>query len=372
MNWYYVQAGNSVGPVSQTEFDLLVESGVIQPDTLVWQEGMAAWQPYSTVRAVAAPALIAAAAGTAPTVAPSATPTTAGSGEVVCAECGGIFPQDSAIQYGGAWVCANCKPRFVQKLMEGALPESGWRHSQLPADPDELVRVIRQRDYSISIGDCVSRSWDLLKNNFWLLVGGTAISMLIQQGAGFIPFLGMVLPLLLYGVFGGGLYNLFLKALRRDNPTINDVFSGFSSRFLHLTLTTIIQAIIVVAIVAVVGVIAALLIPLFNKNNWNPLVLFSLMPIVLVPLAYLMVSWSLALPLVMDRGLSFWSGMEASRQVVSMHWWKFLGLLIVGTFVMLLGFLAFCIGVFVTTPIFFAMVAYAYDDIFGSGQALKA
>jgi uncharacterized RDD family membrane protein YckC len=46
--------------------------------------------------------------------------------EVVCAECNKIFPKDSAIQYGGVWVCANCKPAFVQKLREGAhLPSTG-------------------------------------------------------------------------------------------------------------------------------------------------------------------------------------------------------------------------------------------------------
>jgi uncharacterized RDD family membrane protein YckC len=124
MNWYYVQAGNSVGPVSQTEFDLLVESGVIQPDTLVWQEGMAAWQPYSTLRA-AAPAPVAVAAATTPAGLPSELPA-AGSGEVVCAECNRMFPKDSVIQYGGVWVCANCKPAFVQKLREGAhLPMAG-------------------------------------------------------------------------------------------------------------------------------------------------------------------------------------------------------------------------------------------------------
>jgi hypothetical protein len=260
----------------------------------------------------------------------------------------------------------------VQKLREGALPESGWRHSQLPTDPDELARTIRQRDYSISIGDCVTRAWELLKNNFWLLVGGTAISMIIQQAGSFIPILGIVLPLLLYGVFYGGIYNLFLKALRGDNATIGDIFSGFSNRFIHLTLTTIIQAIVIIAIMGVAAGIAALLVPVLRTNNVNPWLLLSLLPIVIVPTAYLMIAWSLSLPLVMDRGLTFWSAMEVSRQVVTMHWWKFLGLLIVATLITLLGVLACFIGAFVTMPIFFGMVAYAYDDIFGSGQALKA
>jgi uncharacterized RDD family membrane protein YckC len=66
---------------------------------LVWREGMSDWQPYSV------------ATGT-----PGAT---AAGPSVACAECGKVVAQEDAIQYGTAWVCANCKPAFVQKLKEG-------------------------------------------------------------------------------------------------------------------------------------------------------------------------------------------------------------------------------------------------------------
>jgi uncharacterized RDD family membrane protein YckC len=37
-----------------------------------------------------------------------------------CAECGGTFAVDDMIQHGAAYVCAKCKPIFLQKLAEGA------------------------------------------------------------------------------------------------------------------------------------------------------------------------------------------------------------------------------------------------------------
>jgi len=37
----------------------------------------------------------------------------------VCCECGKPFPADEMIQYGPTWVCAGCKPVFVQKLRQG-------------------------------------------------------------------------------------------------------------------------------------------------------------------------------------------------------------------------------------------------------------
>jgi len=38
---------------------------------------------------------------------------------VVCSSCSRTFPEDEVIQYQGAYVCAQCKPYFVQQLREG-------------------------------------------------------------------------------------------------------------------------------------------------------------------------------------------------------------------------------------------------------------
>jgi uncharacterized RDD family membrane protein YckC len=109
MNWYYVQAGQSVGPVNPSEFDRLVSTGTIQPDTLVWREGMPNWLPWREVQNPAAASL--AASGPLP-------PGMTGM-EVVCAECGKIFPAESIVRIGATPVCAACKPLYVQKLREG-------------------------------------------------------------------------------------------------------------------------------------------------------------------------------------------------------------------------------------------------------------
>jgi len=39
-----------------------------------------------------------------------------------CAECGGTFPDSDMIAFESAWVCAGCKPIFIQKLKEGIAP----------------------------------------------------------------------------------------------------------------------------------------------------------------------------------------------------------------------------------------------------------
>jgi hypothetical protein len=45
--------------------------------------------------------------------------------EAVCAECGKAFDKGEMIRHGEAWVCAACKPVFLQKLSEAVEPVTG-------------------------------------------------------------------------------------------------------------------------------------------------------------------------------------------------------------------------------------------------------
>lgn len=49
MNYYYAQGDQQKGPVNKVAFQSLVETGTIQPETLVWKEGLADWMPFSQV-----------------------------------------------------------------------------------------------------------------------------------------------------------------------------------------------------------------------------------------------------------------------------------------------------------------------------------
>jgi uncharacterized RDD family membrane protein YckC len=51
---------------------------------------------------------------------------------VVCAECHQVFSRENAISYGTVWVCAACKPVFIQKLKEGAPALTGTSPGEVP------------------------------------------------------------------------------------------------------------------------------------------------------------------------------------------------------------------------------------------------
>src|SRR5271155_3164144 len=62
------------------------------------------------------------------------------------------------------WVPLSSLPEFADLFVSQAT-------SSLPPSPGPLVpptpETILERDYSLDIGGCISRSWTLVKANFW-------------------------------------------------------------------------------------------------------------------------------------------------------------------------------------------------------------
>jgi len=111
MAWYYAENEQRVGPIDDDHFQRLVNEGTVGNATLVWREGMRDWAPYGTTGGVSS-----ASAGTA-TAAYGGGDTRRAA--IRCVECGRSFASDEVIEYQGAYVCATCKPIFVQRIREG-------------------------------------------------------------------------------------------------------------------------------------------------------------------------------------------------------------------------------------------------------------
>lgn len=131
--WYYVQNGSRVGPISESDLHVFVQNGTIGSDTLIWSADMTDWKPLREARpqlVSQAPATQLQPAAAEPSSVPAPEPASApaqqapqagGSGALeTCSECGNPFRRSDMLQFGQNWVCANCKPAFEQKLREGA------------------------------------------------------------------------------------------------------------------------------------------------------------------------------------------------------------------------------------------------------------
>jgi uncharacterized RDD family membrane protein YckC len=104
MDWYFAEANQRLGPVSDSEFKAFQASGRIGPATLVWRSGMAEWQPLSAVDGAA-----------------SAFSSPDGG---FCTECGRAAGAGELLAYGDSRICATCKDAFFQRVREQGVAAS--------------------------------------------------------------------------------------------------------------------------------------------------------------------------------------------------------------------------------------------------------
>jgi uncharacterized RDD family membrane protein YckC len=107
MNWYYAVGEQQVGPISKAELQALVKAKKINASTRVWRPGMEKWLELDQIVKRSSQA-------------GSVTKqVTAALKEAQCCQCGQAFSEEEMIRFAESWVCAACKPVFVQKLKEG-------------------------------------------------------------------------------------------------------------------------------------------------------------------------------------------------------------------------------------------------------------
>ena len=108
MNLYYEVCGQQVGPIGKAELQSLVRAKQLNAKTRVRQEGMESWQELG--------AFVRNRQGKGGQKNSPAGPVP----RSVCSECGLAFAEEDMIRFQDSWVCAGCKPVFVQKIKEGA------------------------------------------------------------------------------------------------------------------------------------------------------------------------------------------------------------------------------------------------------------
>jgi hypothetical protein len=255
------------------------------------------------------------------------------------------------------WKQLSTFPEFA-----GAFPsESAMPNVPPVATPADLLG----RDYELDIGGCIKGGWELVKKNFWPIIGITALIVLITVGINqvfglftrpvikamitehrfspggiLIIFMTIIVSWPIYTVFMAGLFKYYLKLIRGENAGIGDAFSGFGPSIGQLILLSFVMNILM-------------------------LIGYALL---LIPGIYLAVAWFFSIPLVIDKQMGFWQAMELSRKMVSKHWFLMFGFLLVYGLLVMAGIIACCIGIFVTLPIGFAALMYAYETIFSSSQ----
>ncbi len=164
---------------------------------------------------------------------------------------------------------------------------------------------VETRPAELRLGECLAAGWSFMGANFGFLIGAVLLTWVANAFfsvvAMAIPILGAIVALCFFGVVWGGYYYACLRRMRGENVGPAEVFSGFRLAFGQLLLAGLISTLL-----TEIGVCFCV-----------------------IPCIYLGIAWSLALPLVIDRQMFFWSAMELSRKVVTKVWFEMLALVIV-------------------------------------------
>jgi uncharacterized membrane protein len=241
-----------------------------------------------------------------------------------------------------------------------------------------------EHDYDLEIGGCISRGFELLKNHFGVVFVATLLFAVIEgfiAGFGAIPFIGPLFSLanvFIVGPLLGGVYYVFIQTIRNQPTGAGDVFAGFRKAFLHLFLGHLVRGLLAGLCMIPFAIVMVVLVLRMaatghgqSPEEFFRALLMGLLPvglpvflICLIPTIYLKVRWAFTLPLVIDKGMDFWTAMKTSWKMVGKHWWQVFGLVILIDLLNFAGFCLCCIGALFTAPIGYGALMYAYETIF--------
>jgi len=265
----------------------------------------------------------------------------------------------------------------------------------------------RDRDYELDISGCVTRGWEVFKENFGTLFGGFLLLILLQMAcAGALGMVSAIMgnnivnwpvPMrmifdqigrsvlsLVVGPMMGGLLLVYLKAVRREATGIGEVFSGFQQSYVQLFLGSLVVSLITsVCMMPFQYVFLTKASPVLQQIQHmqnNPEAMQHVLPqlmaafsstlpvllICMVPVTFFTVSLQFTLPLIIDKQMTFGTAMSTSFRMVLKHWWIVFGLSIVIGLICVAGVLGCCIGVIFTAPIGLVVTMCAYETIFGA------
>lgn len=309
---------------------------------------------------------------------------------------------------------AEFRPLSTFPEFAGALGAAAAAYG-LPAPPHRDVDW-SSRDYQLDIGGCISRGWNLFANNLGILFGSSVlyfvlvIILVIVLGFIMTTVVASVVPresvqsatvqisqnlvlkalmALVLGPLIGGLYYIFIQTIRGRPSEVGDLFIGFQKAYPQLFLgqlvfTLALGVCFIPASIAQISRMAPVLaeLPRFQHGAATPAEMqefFSEMgaafagslPVFLacvVPAIYLATNFLFTLPLIIDKGMDFWTAIKTSWRMAHKHWFTVFGLLFLTGLINLGGLCLCCVGFFFTFAFTTAALMFAYETIFGESR----
>ncbi len=238
---------------------------------------------------------------------------------------------------------------------------------------DNKLQRLLSEGYRFNFGDYISKGWNLLTSNAGTFIIYSLIAGILVFVVNLVPFIGQLASSLVVSpALLAGFYYMAREADVEGHTELGTGFQVFND------LGKLVPVWILTSLVTLAGLIPFLLLGGFKVARWymeiqadptamavNDFPNLGLASIFLIIPVYLMISYSLAVPLVIFKDLGAWEAMETSRKLVAKNWFGFFALLFVSGLIAGLGVLIIFIGVFFTYPMVVLPMYAAYKDIIG-------
>ena len=210
--------------------------------------------------------------------------------------------------------------------------------------------------------ECLKEAWELIKNDYWLLF---AISLVGGMLAGVTMYV-------LLGAMVCGIIGCYLKKIDGEALKFDDLWAGMKYLVPSIPIALLFVAPIVVYFFAVFFTIYSPMIMLaVMGDRVDPSALLATFGIAIVIdliVAVLMTCLHsliiFAFPLLIDRNLGAIGAIKLSARAALKNIGGIAGLILLQFGIVLLGELAFCVGIYLTIPILTATSLVAYRKVF--------
>jgi hypothetical protein len=209
-----------------------------------------------------------------------------------------------------------------------------------PASHEERIDYDAKCDKLIAEGfefktsEYINKGFDLFKENAGGFIGFTAIIILFNLIAGFIPFIGTLALIVIQPSLLAGFFIVGRKMVHNEPYEFGDFFKGFDF-FLQLFIGNLVMGIFII-----IGII-----------------------LLIIPGIFFAVAYMWAFMFIVFAGKEFWPAMEMSRKVIGKNWFSFFGFIIIIVLINIVGLLALGIGLLVTWPATMLALFVSFNSI---------
>jgi hypothetical protein len=280
------------------------------------------------------------------------------SSQVPCSVCGERSHPDFLEEVDSKLYCGICQPVVIEAETDGEkIVAAAGAGTAAVVGAVAAESSTGGKDFTV--GGLIKEAWQKTKGakaSIWgavlflfLIVFGVSLGgMAAFQGfyKGADPTIGIcvngslqLITSWLSMLMTGGIMLIGVRHVLERRVSWKMVFAGFS-KALSITVAVVLQTILII-----IGFI-----------------------LLVIPGIYLLVGYTLILPLILEKGMGPWEALEASRKAIHKKWWTVFGLYLVMTLLSVVSVIPLGLGLIWTVPMFFVLMGVLYVHLFGSDE----